>query len=86
MTVYVDKPVFTTGAKKPRQTYAHMVASTLDELHEFAQKIGVKPHFFHKTPMMPHYDINAKQQAEAVQAGAKEISSRDLVPLAKAMK
>jgi hypothetical protein len=63
-----------------------MVATTLEELHAFAAQIGVKPHFFHKTPRMFHYDINSKQHALAVEAGAVQATTRELIPIAKDMK
>lgn len=81
--IYVDAPTWTTGAKKPRQSYAHMVADTHDELHAFAAKIGVKPHFFHKTPRMFHYDINKDQHVIAVAHGAIEVETKKLLPIAK---
>lgn len=45
--IYVDAATW----KKPngRKAYAHMVADSIEELHEFAAKIGVKPHFFHRS-------------------------------------
>jgi len=84
MTTYVDPAVF----KKPngRKSYAHLVADTVAELHVFAASIGVKPHFFHKTASYPHYDINEEQRTKAIEAGAKDVSSKDLLSKAKEMK
>lgn len=84
MAVYVDQPVYTrAGVKKPRVSYAHMVADTLDELHSFAAKIGVKKHFFHKSIAAYHYDINDKQHVVAIAHGALEVSSRELLKIGK---
>lgn len=42
--------VFTDGV--------HMVANTVEELHEFAESIGLKRHFFHGVRKgHPHYDL-----------------------------
>lgn len=83
MTAYVDPAVF----KKPngRKSYAHLVADSLSELHIFAASIGVKPHFFHKSASYKHYDITAEQRIKAIAAGAKEVSSRELLAIAKEM-
>jgi hypothetical protein len=59
------------------------VADGLHELHTFAAMIGVKRHFFHNTPSTPHYDVTAAQRAVAILYGALEITSRELVRIAK---
>lgn len=36
----------------------HLVADSLDELHKYAVKMGIKKHWFHGTRKgHPHYDI-----------------------------
>ncbi len=84
MTAYVDPAVF----KKPngRKSYAHLVADTVAELHAFAASIGVKPHFFHKSASYLHYDITEEQRTKAIEAGATEVSSKQLLGYAKEMK
>lgn len=84
MTVYVDLPVFKRAAtKRPKVMYSHMVADTFEELHAFAEKIGVKKHFFHRAEVAHHYDINQDQFALAVQNGAKIVSSKEIVAIGK---
>lgn len=73
--VYVDSPIW-KKSETGRKSYAHMVADTLPELHEFALKIGVKKHFFHRHPTCPHYDITSLQHNDAVANGAKVVSSK----------
>lgn len=76
--IYVDEAKW----KKPngRKLYAHMVADTLEELHAFALKIGVKRHFFHRTKnSVCHYDITAEQRALAIHNDAAEVSTRELI-------
>lgn len=85
MTAYVDPAEFKKSATG-RKSYCHMVADTLDELHSFAALIGIKPHFFHRHPTMPHYDLTAEQRAFAVNFGAQQITSRELVVIAKSAK
>lgn len=84
MTTYVDPTVF--KKQNGRKSYAHMVANSLSELHAFAVSIGVKPHFFHKSASYKHYDITGEQREKAIAAGAKAVSSRELLAIAKEMK
>ena len=58
----------------------HMIADTLDELHEMADKIGLKRNWFQlsKGKEMPHYDLTEKRRKLAVRNGAKEINRREL--------
>jgi hypothetical protein len=83
MAIYVDQAVY----KKPggRKVYAHLVASTFEELHSFAQSISVKPHFFHKSAKYQHYDITAEQREFALSAGAEAVSSQDIIKFSKIM-
>ena len=82
--IYVDAPIF---KKSPtgRKSYAHMVGTTLEEVHAFAERIGVKKHFWHKHDRLSHYDITAEQHAIAILSGAQLVSSRDLVAISYVM-
>jgi hypothetical protein len=51
----------------------------LDELHAFASTIGVPRRAFHAHPDHPHYDLSPARRAAAVQAGAREVGSKELV-------
>jgi hypothetical protein len=81
MTVYVDD----MRAKFRRYVMCHMMADTLEELHEMADKIGVDqkwfqgPHSGHAE--FPHYDIVLSKRKLAVAAGAIEVSQRRLVEI-----
>lgn len=77
MSVYVDHPLWPYG----RMKMCHMIADTLDELHAMADKIGISRRWFQGPPKhkTPHYDICKSRRAFAVQHGAKEVTSRELV-------
>lgn len=75
MTVYVDN----YRAKFGRMVMCHMAADTLDELHEMAEKIGMKRSWFQGD----HYDLSLSRRKLAIQYGAKEITSRELVRIAR---
>jgi len=58
----------------------HMVADTLEELHEMADKIGLKRTWF-QPYSSPHYDISQSKRSLAVAEGAIEIDMRQLARL-----
>lgn len=58
--------------------WSHLVSDvSYDELHVFAEKLGVPPRAFERD----HYDIPSHRYADAVAAGAVEVSSREVVRL-----
>jgi hypothetical protein len=58
----------------------HMVADTLEELHEMADRIGHKREWFQPGDTNPpHYDLAASRRKRAVAAGAIEIDRRQMV-------
>ena len=57
----------------------HLVADTLEELHNFATNIGLKKEWFQEHPKHPHYDIWGIMLKKAISSGAVVISSKDLV-------
>jgi hypothetical protein len=61
--------------------WCHMVSDTsLDELHAFAQWIGVPERGFQGD----HYDIPEEARAVAVAEGALEVTSREVVEALRA--
>jgi hypothetical protein len=84
MTVYVDE-LFTATPRIAQVRYhgmrwCHLTADTLDELHEFAAKLGLKREWFqghHRNPAFWHYDLTANKRVQAVRLGAKELTWRE---------
>lgn len=70
MTVYVDD----MKAKFGRMVMCHMVADTDEELRAMAARIGVAQRWHQRD----HFDIALSKRAEAVAAGAVEITQRQL--------
>lgn len=75
MPVYVDEWKHSYG----RMMMCHMIADTIDELHQMADKIGVARRWFQKKSSHPHYDICKSKRALAIKAGAIEVDRRGLV-------
>jgi hypothetical protein len=67
--IYVDK--------------VHMVADSIEELHSFAETIGLKRHFFEGVRKgHPHYDLTNKIiMAKAIENGATIVGSKKIVEI-----
>lgn len=75
MAVYVDD----FNAPYRNMTMCHMMADTLDELHEMADKIGVNRKWFQGKQPWLHYDICLSKKKLAIRYGAIEITAREMV-------
>ncbi len=76
MTVYVDESIFPFRGQK----FCHMATDgDLEELHRMADKIGMLRIWFQDKPGHPHYDLSPEKRALAVQHGAVEVTSLELV-------
>ncbi|MER7174882.1 MULTISPECIES: DUF4031 domain-containing protein [Streptomyces] len=74
MTVYIDPPTWPGHGR----LWSHLVSdSSYEELHAFAARIGCPARAFERD----HYDVPSAHYAEAVRAGAVEVSSREVVRL-----
>jgi len=62
----------------------HLVADSLSELHGFAEKIGLKRHYYHGVRKgHPHYDVLGKKKQLAIANGAIVITSKELLLISK---
>ncbi|GHE27512.1 DUF4031 domain-containing protein [Streptomyces thermocarboxydus] len=74
MTVYIDPPTWPGHGR----LWSHLVSDvSYAELHLFAAALGVPGRAFERD----HYDIPEHRYADAVRAGAVEVSSREVVRL-----
>ncbi|MFD9218470.1 DUF4031 domain-containing protein [Streptomyces sp. NPDC060064] len=74
MTVYIDPPTWPGHGR----LWSHLVSDvSYEELHAFAASIGCPPRAFERD----HYDVPSHRYADAVGAGAVEVSSREVVVL-----
>ena len=65
MSVYVDDMMAPFG----RMLMSHMCADTVEELHEFAAKLGLKREWF-QDKRVPHYDVAKSTREKAIRLGA----------------
>lgn len=74
MAVYVDK----TRNKLGRMITCHMLADTLEELHDMAARIGEKRSWLQVSRTgVPHYDIPIFRKELALEMGAVLIGRRE---------
>jgi hypothetical protein len=72
VTVYIDPPIWPGHGL----FWSHLVSDTsYAELHEFAARLGIPRRAFERD----HYDVMAERYAGAVAAGARPVSSREIV-------
>jgi hypothetical protein len=72
--VYIDD----ANIQYRRMQMSHMIADTLEELHDMADKIGVRRQWF-QSGSRPHYDICKSKKGIALTFGAVQVTSRQLV-------
>lgn len=66
MAVYVDDCCLSWRGKQ----WCHLVADTLDELHGFARRLGLKRAWFQDKTRYPHYDVTVSVREKAIALGA----------------
>ncbi|MFY2658671.1 DUF4031 domain-containing protein [Achromobacter xylosoxidans] len=79
MTIYVDS-LHAWGWRMRGRTVdsCHMFTDSLDleELHCFAERIGMRREWFQQSRVAPHYDLTPNRRAKAVSLGAVEVLDR----------
>lgn len=77
MAVYVDAAIWHWAGKR----WCHLLGDHSDELHRFAQMLGVKRSSYQGPPKTsaPHYDITGLERDRAVRLGAVECSREEIV-------
>lgn len=74
--ILVDPLFDPPGASPFKGKSCHMVSDTsFSELHAFAQKIGMKRHWFQGD----HYDLAPSMRERAIAAGAAVVTAQQLV-------
>lgn len=90
MTVYVDDLFVAVAVKadaravseRNRNRWCHLMADSLEELHAFAQLLGLKRNWFQGD----HYDLTPSRRRLAVAKGAQQVSARFLVQVRRKLR
>jgi len=70
MTVYVDDAVHLWRGRR----WAHLMADTLDELHQMAERLEIPRRAFQNKTSGAHYDVPSELRERAIELGATAIS------------
>lgn len=81
MAVYVDSEEILWRGK----LWCHLVADTLDELHVFATRLGLRRSWF-QSRGYPHYDVTVSVRERALRMGAIDADRETIVNLCKQLK
>ncbi|MFC6203290.1 MULTISPECIES: DUF4031 domain-containing protein [Psychrobacter] len=82
MAIYVD---FVSIEFKGHK-WCHMLADSLQELHDFAELIEVDKRLFHRNASYPHYDITLQMRLTAIENGALAADRKKIIECAKKLK
>ena len=76
MAIVVDELREYPGVELPFTAWCHMTTDgSFDELHEFAARLGLRRAWFQRD----HYDLPAHGRAAAVELGAEQLTTRELL-------
>eukprot|EP00747_Dinoflagellata_sp_TGD_P150320 gnl/TRDRNA2_/TRDRNA2_177097_c2_seq1.p2 gnl/TRDRNA2_/TRDRNA2_177097_c2~~gnl/TRDRNA2_/TRDRNA2_177097_c2_seq1.p2 ORF type:complete len:102 (+),score=3.88 gnl/TRDRNA2_/TRDRNA2_177097_c2_seq1:60-365(+) len=82
MAVYVDNVRIPWRGKE----WCHLLADSLEELHQFAAKIGLRRAWFQRAASYPHYDITVSVRTKALRLGAIAATRPEIIASAKRLK
>lgn len=82
LAVYVDNVRIAWRGRH----WCHMVADSLDELHQFAETLGLKRAWFQDQASLPHYDITVEARGIALIRGAVAADRRTLISRGRQLK
>ncbi|AZF28691.1 DUF4031 domain-containing protein [Pseudomonas sp. R2-60-08W] len=82
MAVYVDAE----GIKWRGREWSHLVADSLEELHAFADKLGLRRSWFQSKTFYPHYDVTKSVRTRALAMGAYSADREKIVSCARQMR
>lgn len=92
MSCYVDALIdwgsawLKTSRGQRRSASCHLVADSLEELHVFAARIGLKREWSQDAKGVPHYDLTPRRRARAVELGAVEVDRAGFVAVMRRLR
>jgi Protein of unknown function (DUF4031) len=91
VTVYVDNVRIPATVGRRHAHWSHLTADTQDELHAFAELLGLRRAWFQRgksyagrPPVGWHYDVTDDMRLQALALGAQPVTMRDLAAILSA--
>jgi Protein of unknown function (DUF4031) len=84
MSVYVDDWRQLATVRNMTSRWSHLTADSVDELHQFAQMLGIPRRAFQSKPGKPafdHYDVPDELREKAIELGAVSLTWREAAKL-----
>lgn len=66
--------------------WCHLVADSLQELHEFAKQLGLRRSWFQHSASYPHYDVTVEVRELALEMGACHGNRIQIISCARRLK
>jgi hypothetical protein len=63
-----------------------LVADSVEELHQFAKKLGLRRAWFQHAASYPHYDVTVEVRARALELGAVAGNRTQIITCARKLK
>lgn len=82
VAVYVDN----ARVKWRGHEWCHLVADSIQELHDFAFALGLRRAWFQGAASYPHYDVTLQTRARALELGATVGGRKEIIACAKKLK
>ena len=81
MSVYVDDWQQPARVGRYSARWSHLTADTVEELHTFAARLGLRRAWYQDSGHRWHYDVTESKRGQAITLGARPIGWRDLAAL-----
>jgi len=81
VTIYIDETQYDIGLKNLYGWFHIITDGELEELHEFAIRLGLKRNWFQNKPKRPHYDAYKTKRKIAIDLGAIEITTIEQIKI-----
>jgi hypothetical protein len=72
--------------KRTKNCHLFIDNGSVEELQEFARRIGLKDEWFQDKSYLPHYDLTSSKRAMAVKEGAREVSRQETVEIMRSIR
>ena len=83
MPVYVDQLKYHARVRGQARRYGnlwcHLFADGIDELHEFAARLGLRRSYFQDSRVRAHYDLAPRKRLTALGLGARTATTKEML-------